>query len=200
MAVGRTLSGRLEPRPRNDSAGRRGGGTGLAGLVSVARQYSVLIATILRFPEVASVSFDPYAREIRTDFLARRRLSDEEAGELRERLTDALAAYADLERKEPAQRELRMVHADGVATVGLVWRADALEATEIGLVVEFLREALGDDLLTDADPRGGDDGADEDPYLGEELIAEKLADLSRLRGERRLVACRDEGRWIVYHQ
>lgn len=173
----------------------------MAGSVSVARQYSVLIATILRYPEVASVSLDPFVREIRTQFLVRRALEEGESAQLRERLADALDAYAQLERKEPPGRDLRLSSDGAVTTVSAVWQADHLEASEIGLVVEFLRQQLGEDLLVDVETAGGgDDGVDEDLYMGEELIAEKLADLSRLRGERRLVACRDEGRLIVYHR
>lgn len=160
----------------------------------------MLIATILRYPEVASVSFDPFASEIRTQFLVRRILGDDEREAVRDRLVDALSAYASLERKHEAQQELRVSGGDGVTTVTATWRADELEPQEIGLVVEFLREGLGEDLLIDAEPMaGGDDGGEEELYLGEELIAEKIADLARLRGERRLVACRDEGRLIVYH-
>jgi hypothetical protein len=173
----------------------------MAGSVSVARQYSVLIATILRFPEVASVSLDPFAREIRTQFLVRRSLGEREATELRERLADALDGYAALERKEASGRDLGLSTEGSLTTVSAVWQADRLEACEIGLMVEFLRDHLGDDLLVDAEGAGGpDEGVDEDLYMGEEIIAEKLADLSRLRGERRLVACRDEGRVIVYHR
>lgn len=172
----------------------------MAGSASVARQYSVLIATILRFPEVASVSLDPFAREIRTQFLVRRGLDDKEAAALHERLADALDGYAALERKARPMRDLTLASEGAVTSVSAVWQAEHLEASEIGLVVEFLREQLGEELLLDADPAAGEDGAEEEFYIGEEIIAEKLADLSRLRGERRLVACRDEGRVIVYHR
>ncbi len=173
----------------------------MAGSVSASRQYSVLIATILRFPEVASVSLDPFAREIRTQFLVRRALDEQEANEIRERLADALEGYAALERKDASGRDLRLSAEGSLTIVSALWQADRLEASEIGLLVEFLRERLGDDLLVDADgASAGDEGVEEDMYMGEELIAEKLADLSRLRGERRLVACRDEGRVIVYHR
>lgn len=174
----------------------------MAARGSAARQYSVLIATILRFPEVASVSFDPFTHEIRTQFLVRRVLSGADADEVRARLADALAAYAALERKPEAIRDLVVAGRDGgVSTVTAHWRARDLEAAEIGLTVEFLRDHLGDDLLLDEEPASmGDEVGDEELYMGEELIAEKIADLSRLRGERRLVACRDEGRLIVYHK
>lgn len=176
------------------------GGSGLAGSSPVSRQYSVLIATILRYPEVASVTFDPFAREVRSQFLVRRVLSESEREAVRERVTDALSAYAALERKTEANQELRVTPGDGVTTVAATWRADDLEPQEIGLLIEFLRDQVGDDLLIDAEPMAsGEDGGEEELYMGEELIAEKIADLTRLRGERRLVACRDEGRLIVYH-
>lgn len=173
----------------------------MAGSASSARQYSVLIATILRFPEVASVSLDPFAREIRTQFLIRRGLEEGEGHALRERLGDALDGYASVERKTAPLRELSLAGDGHTTVVSTLWQADTLDASEIGLVVEFLREQLGDDLLLDAETGAlGEDGVDEDLYVGEEIIAEKLADLSRLRGERRLVACRDAGRVIVYHR
>lgn len=172
----------------------------MAGFGPVSRQYSVLIATILRYPEVASVTFDPFSREIRTQFVVRRILTEAERDGVRERVSDALSAYAALERKPQAHKELRATAGDGVTAVAVTWCADALEPPEIGLMVEFLREQLGDDLLIDAEPMAsGEDGGEEELYMGEELIAEKIADLTRLRGERRLVACRDEGRLIVYH-
>jgi hypothetical protein len=173
----------------------------MLGSASAARQYSVLVATILRFPEVASVSLDPFAREIRTQFLVRRALDGDEAAALRERLADALDGYAALERKEPPGLDLMLTSDGSVTTVSAVWQADRLEVSGIGLFVELVREQLGDDLLVDAEASSAtEDGAEDDLYMGEEIIAEKLADLSRLRGERRLVACRDEGRVIVYHR
>jgi hypothetical protein len=173
----------------------------LGGFVSAARQYGVLIATILRHPEVATVSFDPFAREIRTEFLVRRVLEEGEEAAMRERLDDALTAYARLERKATAQRRLDVHVADGLTAITALWRADAVDPGEIGLVVDLLRDQLGDDLMGEGEAHAdADAGEEEDPYLGEEIIAEKLADLSRLRGERRLVAVRDGGRLIVYHQ
>jgi hypothetical protein len=166
------------------------------------RQYSVLIASILRYPEVASVAFDPKGRDLRTDFLVRRPLTAEESERLRSVWEHALEAYADLEATVTARRSFDVASGDRLSVVSAQWRAEELRSAEVALLVDFLRDLLGEDLLADTEAAPGslDDVGEEELYMGEQLIAEKLADLSRLRGDRSLIAFRDEGRLIVYHK
>lgn len=178
------------------------GGDGLGGPGETTRQYSVLIASILRYPEVASVAFDPRGRDLRTDFLVRRPLSDDEQGRLRDLWENALDAYAHLDGMECARRSLDVVCGERLTVVMAAWRAEELRSSEVALLIDFLRDLLATDLLADEEAAAGmmDETGEEELYMGEQLIAEKLADLSKLRGERSLIAFRDEGRLIVYHK
>lgn len=164
-----------------------------------ARQYGVIVASLLRYPEIASVSLDPFARVIRTEFLVRRRLVGEAADALCGELRAALAAWADLERTQTSLRDVRVTQAeDSLSVLALSWHAERLDPGEVSLTVDLLHHRMEDDLLVDEAGDSGDDMADEAMDMGEELIAEKLMSLSPLWGGRSVVACRDAGRLIVY--
>lgn len=159
----------------------------------------MIVASLLRYPEIASVSLDPFSRVVRTEFLVRRRLAGEAAVELCSELRAALETWADLERSRTSVRDIRISQAeDTLSVVALAWHAERLDPGEVSLVVDLLHHRMGEALLLDDAP-GGLDEMDEDGLdMGEELIAEKLMSLSPLWGGRSVVACRDAGRLIVY--
>ncbi len=164
-----------------------------------ARQYGVIVASLLRYPEIASVSLDPFSRVVRTEFLVRKRVSGRTAYEFCEELKAALETWADLERTRTSVRDVRVTQAeDTLSVVALAWHAERLDPGEVALAVDLMRHRMGDSLLVDDAPDSLDEADDEGLDMGEELIAEKLMSLSPLWGGRSVVACRDAGRLIVY--
>jgi hypothetical protein len=165
-----------------------------------ARAYSALMASLLRYPEIASVALDPFARLVRTEFLVRRPLAEEERRGLLEEVREALDTWAALEARVSSLHEARVLGGEGgPAVVRLTWKAPRLDPGEVNLVAELMRERLGSDLLVDEEPmRSPEESEEEVLAQGEELIAEKLASLSPLWGGRSVVAFRDEGRLVVY--
>lgn len=171
----------------------------MVGRRAGARQYGVIVASLLRYPEIASVSLDPFSRVVKTEFLVRKRVSGPGAVEVCEELRSALEAWAGLEKTRTSVREVQVTQAEEtLSVVALSWHAERLDPGEIALVVDLLRHRMGDSLLIDDTPQDLDEMDEDGLDMGEELIAEKLMSLSPLWGGRSVVACRDAGRLIVY--
>lgn len=184
---------------KGDRIRARWGAIGLARRRTGARQYGVIVASLLRYPEIASVSLDPFSRVVRTEFLVRKRLAGEAEIELLGELRAALETWAGLERTRTSVRDLRITRAEEtLSVVAVAWHAERLDPGEISLVVDLLHHRMGEALLVDDAPEGLDEMDEDGLDMGEELITEKLMSLSPLWGGRSVVACRDAGRLIVY--
>ncbi|MEW6723643.1 MAG: hypothetical protein AB1331_01805 [Bacillota bacterium] len=156
----------------------------------------LLISLLVRYPEVATINFDPRARTLRLTFLTRPGLSEDQWHQVLKRLQQSVEVYARLERQR-VQRAWFDVDSFGELVTLVVERdVETLSRGEISLLVELLRDLLGEELMVDEVGATGDD----DMYMQEQYIDQLLDDLRESRQEKCLVAFREEGRVVVFNR
>ena len=155
---------------------------------------SLLISMLTRYPEVARANFGP--EEMKLVFLVKRAFSPEEMSALRGKLDEHLQTFAWLRGQETPSIILDVCDEEEIALLELHRDLDSISLEEINMVVELLRQEVGELLLTDER-----EVADEDDLRWqEEMIEEMLEDVRLTRQGQRLCALREGGRVFVFNE
>jgi hypothetical protein len=157
---------------------------------------SLLISILVRYPEVAGVTYDPATANLKLTFLLARALSARRFKRLRERLHHSLEVYRRLDRREPPAVELLRTCHRGVGVLEVREDVHSLSREELTLIVELVRAELGNLLAVEPNPSLMED----DLAAQEELIEEMLEDLRESEHGRNLIAFREEGRVLVFNR
>ncbi len=162
----------------------------------VLRNARLLVSVILRHPEIGTVNYDPKNLLLRLSFLIRRSLTGLECQEVASKLRGSLEAFFYVDGRVPAYLEIDHSDCGDLTVIEIIRDIRSVSHEEISLVVEVLREAFKDTLVADrCDPY-----IEDDPFYQEELVEEFLEDLQQSRGERKLIAIREEGRVFVFNK
>jgi hypothetical protein len=151
---------------------------------------------LVRYPELATINFDPRGQTLKFTFLLTKVLSEEEFSAFQHRLTDSLAAYGWLENLEMSKSEVSLSRFGGVSVVEVTRDVRSLSQGEIALTIELIRGSFATILVVDR----GETFQEEDLAAQEELIEEMLDDLREARSEKNLIAFREEGRVLVFNK
>lgn len=156
----------------------------------------LLISMLVRYPELATINFDPRRQTLKFTFLLTRVLPEGEFAAFQVRLSDSLAAYGWLEGIEMPTKEVSLANFGGVGVVEVTRDVRSLSRGEIALTIELIRGAFAPILVVDR----GETFQEEDLAAQEELIEEMLDDLKEARSEKNLIAFREEGRVMVFNK
>jgi hypothetical protein len=157
---------------------------------------SLFVSILVRYPEVASVTYRRESHCLRLSVLVRSGLPEERVAALRERIGKSIQAYVRLVDRETRVFDLAVKARQGVSVVEM-WRdIDSLTQNELSLILTVVREFFGDELVVDSLPHV----ESEDLAVQEELIEEMLDDLRDFRQQPNLIAFREEGRVLVFNQ
>lgn len=157
------------------------------------RGLGALISVTVRYPEVASVQYDPERGTLTVSFLLRAVRTEAQWSELLASLDDLLATYHQLIGHRILTQTVTYTTLEGITSLEFQRDRDTLSVEEVGLVIEFLREQFGQDVISDPHEL-----MEEDLLLQEETINASLEALHHGE-ERRLIALREEGRVLVYN-
>jgi hypothetical protein len=156
----------------------------------------LFVSILVRYPEVASVTYRRETRSLRVSLLARSVLTSDCVASLRDRLDKSIRAYARLVGRDVRVFDLAVKTKSGVSVVQW-WRdIDSLTQGELSLVLAVARSFLGEKLVVDHLPHI----EVEELAVQEELIEEMLENLRDSRQPPNLIAFREEGRVLVYNQ
>lgn len=155
----------------------------------------LFISILVRYPEVATIRFDPKSQALSFTFLLRSTacISDERFAES---VRDSLEAYSAIEGTPIGTFAIRTVSENGIAILEISRDAASLSQSELALLVGLVRERFATELIID----DGDAPGEEDLLEQDELIREMLADLQDGQPERNLIAFRDGGRVLVFNK
>jgi hypothetical protein len=160
------------------------------------RGVGALIASLVRYPELSSLDFHPEAGRVTLSFCLRGTLSRARTKALASSLMEVLVTYHHLLRFPLAGEgvaEFTTESLEPLTILRLTRDVASLSPDEVGMVIDWLREQCGADLLTDPNDFSEDDLLDQ-----EETIQAALESLSDTPG-RRLFALREDGRVLVFN-
>lgn len=160
------------------------------------RNARLLVAIMLRHPEVGTVNYDHRNCLLRISFLIRRFLTDEEYQVAADDLRNSLEAFFYIDNRSPAFIEISRVVYGDLTVVELVRDIRSVSVEEVNVAVDILRNVFKESLVADR----SDPGLEEDPFYHEELVEELMDDLARSGGDQHLIAIREEGRVIVFNK
>ncbi|MHB8927715.1 MAG: hypothetical protein ACYC9Q_08675 [Bacillota bacterium] len=157
---------------------------------------SLLISMLVRYPELATINFDPRRQTLKLTFLLTRVLSEEEFRAFQGRLLDSLAAYAWLEGLEAVTTEVGLTRYGEVSVVEVTRDVRSLSQGEVSLTIDVIRGLFTSALVVDR----GESVQEEELAAQEELIEQMLEDLRESRSDKNLIAFREEGRVLVFNK
>jgi hypothetical protein len=151
---------------------------------------------LVRYPELATVGFEPSQQSLCFTFLLTGGLEDKEFARARESINASLQVYHQLVGNEQVEVDLSALPFGGLLVFEMRRDVDSLCQEEVSLLVELVRGHFGERLIVEDSGGYGED----EMILQEELIEEMLADLRDSGQEKDLIAIREEGRVMVFNK
>jgi hypothetical protein len=158
----------------------------------------LLISILVRYPEIATINFDPIEHVLKFAFISSQALKTEQlsATAIEGKVLDSIEVFNLLEGRKVKMSAISYLDCDQLTIIEVQRDIDTLAQEEISLIVQLIREFLGDNLVTETDEFVFED----DPVLQEEIIEYMLESMKRANGDRHLFAFREEGRVMVFNK
>jgi len=163
---------------------------------SFTNSMSLIVSLLVRYPGIATISFDPAQKALQFTFAVARLLSPPEFGSFAKTVQDSLETVADLGGRAPTLLELSLSSHDGMSFLEVKRDIDTLLPEEISVLTSLLDQHFGGELVREQD----DALEEEDRALQEEMIEHMLEDLKDSRQEKKLIGFREEGRVMVFNR
>lgn len=161
-----------------------------------SRSVSLLISMLVRYPEVATVRYEPEQQHLRVGLLISGDLSHVQWEELQEGFADTLEVYWQLSGRKPATLMMERESYGEMAAITIIRAADSLSPEEVYTWMEFFRDRLAGRLLTESVEFSGE----EELLAQDELIEDLLHDMHEGRSGRNLIAIREDGRVMLFQK
>ena len=156
----------------------------------------LLISILVRYPQVASINFDPWEQILRFNFICSRVLNDHEYEEFKILLLNSIQTYNYLEKKDAVLIEIVHQVYDDVTLIEIKRDVSTLVQEEIALVVALFNQYLGGNLVSDLNEAI----IEEDLILQEEIIEHMLESVRDSAEEKHVYAFREEGKVLVFNK
>lgn len=162
----------------------------------VTNSAGLLISILARYPEVATINFDPAGRVLKFTFISSRILSPEEFSAIKEKVLDSIDIFNFLEKKKTKVSAIFYQQCDQLTILEVRRDIDTLASEEIALIVQLLREFFGEHLVTETNESYYED----DLLIQEEIIKHLLESVKDADENRYLFAFREEDRVLVFNK
>ncbi|MCL5038882.1 MAG: hypothetical protein M1299_03505 [Firmicutes bacterium] len=161
-----------------------------------SKSANLLVSLLIRYPELATVKFEPEARALRFTFLLRGNLNSHENQDSLARIASYLKTYAALTRQEPLVSQVSTHRLGGMTVLEFQRDLATLNQEELSLIITIVRQEFGPTLSSEENPSLGE----EELLLQEEFIEEILEDIKISQPDKYLIAFREEGRVLVFNK
>lgn len=156
----------------------------------------LLISILVRYPEVATINFDPENQLLKFTFIYSQVLGEAELDILKNKLLGSIEVYNLLEGKETRLVSLAHQVCDNLTMIEVQRDVDSLAQEEITLIVELFHQYLHKNLITEENEQL----IEEDLIAQEEIIEHMLESIKGSNEDKRLFAFREEGRVLVFNK
>lgn len=162
----------------------------------VTDSVGLLISILVRYPEVATINFDPEDQLLKFKFIYSQVLAENDLQNIKEKLMNSIEVYNMLEGKETRVVSLSYQVCDNLTMIEVQRDVDTLVQEEINLIVELFHQFLNSNLVTEANEQL----IEEDLLAQEEIIEHMLESIKGSTQEKYLFAFREEGRVMVFNK
>lgn len=162
----------------------------------VTDSVGLLISILVRYPEVATINFDPEDQLLKFKFIYSQILAENDLQNIKEKLMNSIEVYNMLEGKETRIVSLSYQVCDNLTMIEVQRDVDTLAQEEINLIVELFHQYLNSNLVTEANEQL----IEEDLLAQEEIIEHMLESIKGHTQEKYLFAFREEGRVMVFNK
>lgn len=162
----------------------------------VTDSVGLLISILVRYPEVATINFDPENHLLKFTFIYSQVLGDNELENLKDNLMNSIEVYNLLEGKETRLVSLKRQVYDNLTLIEVQRDVDTLVQEEIALIVELFHRHLNANLVTEEN----DQFIEEEIIAQEEMIDHMLKSIKGSTEDKFLFAFREEGRVLVFNK
>jgi len=156
----------------------------------------LFVSILVRYPEVATVTYRRDTHSVKLTFLVRSALSAKRVASFRALVEKSVRVYTTLRRRTVRLMELEARVSSPVSVLEMRRDIESLTQGELSMILALAAEAFGKDLVVDRLP----DVEHDELAAQEELIEEMLEDLRESPHEPNLIAFREEGRVLVFNQ
>lgn len=161
-----------------------------------SRNVHLLLSYAVRYPEIATVRYDPRRHTLRLSFLVTGAVSEAEFDRAERKLRETLEVYHLLEQRRSTVVEASHEALGELNTIALERDTATLTPEELFTVVEVVRDLFAGRVITESVEAIGE----EDMLAQEEMIEEMLASLAQRKGNANLIAIREDGRVMFFHK
>lgn len=166
------------------------------GREDVTDSVGLLISILVRYPEVATINYDPGDHVLKFTFISARILEPDKLHAINENLLNSIEVFNILEGKEIRVSKISHQVCDHLTMVEVHRDVDTLVQEEIALIVELFHQYLEGDLMAEEN----DNLFEEDLLIQEEIIEHMLQSVKGTAGDKNLFAFREEGRVLVFNK
>lgn len=163
---------------------------------SFSNSMSLIAFLLVRYPEIASVQFDPVRQTLQFSFVLTKLLTESDLEKFKEKLLLSLSSISELNDHELEQVEIQCTDDSSLTFLEIIRDIDSLTQEEISLIVGLVQQIFDGFLLLDQEEAV----QDEDVVLQEEMIEHMLEDLKDSRQEKSLIGFREEGRVLIFNR
>lgn len=161
-----------------------------------SRSVHLLLTYAVRYPEIATVRYDPRRQSLRLSFLVIGSLPDEEFAAAERKLKETLEVYHLLGQRKPALIEVTHEALGELNAIALEREIASMTPEELFTIVETIKERFPGRVLVEAIDLLGE----EDMLAQDEMIEEMLVSLAARRNNTNLIAIREDGRLMLFHK
>ncbi|KKM13101.1 hypothetical protein SY88_00665 [Clostridiales bacterium PH28_bin88] len=162
----------------------------------VSDSIGLLISILVRYPEVATINYEPQSHVLRFAFMSSRVLSDVEGKILGDNIISCLETFNFLEARQAQVIRLEHSRCDNVTVLEVQRDVETLTGEEIALIIALMHQEFPGELVADEN----DSLMEEDLLMQEELIGHMLENMKGAIPEKKLIAFREEGRVLVFNK
>ena len=163
---------------------------------NVTDSVGLLISILVRYPEVATINFDPENHLLKFTFIYLQVLGNNELENIKEKLMDSIEVYNLLEGKETRLVALDHQICGNLTLLEVQRDVDTLVQEEITLIVELFHQHLNTNLVRE----DNEQLIEEDLLAQEEMIEHMLESIKGSTQDKFLFAFREEGRVLVFNK
>ncbi|MFZ5826975.1 MAG: hypothetical protein ACOY94_21995 [Bacillota bacterium] len=161
-----------------------------------SRSVHLLLSYAVRYPEIATVRYDPRRQTLRLSFLVSGPVPEEEFRAVERKLRETLEVYHMLGQRRALVLEVSHEGLGDLNTIALERDLATLTPEELFTVVEAFRDLFTGRIIAE----NIDIVGEEELIAQEEIIEEMLASLAERRSNANLIAIREDGRLMLFHK
>jgi len=157
---------------------------------------SLIVSLLVRYPELASVTFDPESKDLHLVFVLSPPLEKEAFEEFQRKTDLSLGIFFELSGREQGKIDISYLNHEKNAFIEIRCDVQTLSQEEIALLHDLVVAEFGERLVSEQEDNLGE----EELEVHEAIIENMLEDLKESsRPDKTLIGFREEGRVLVFN-